>query len=539
MFSLVGFVLLPILAGMLIYFLPERLVKGVSLAVQSLLFAAALYNFVLIRSGGMRMESLGGWTDHLGIMLRSDLLSAVMLLLTTSLFFLFLLYSFSQDYVRHLFVALLLLQQGLMLAVFLTGDLFNLYVVLEAISLIITLLIQFKRDKRSVYDGLVYLMINTLAMVFYLFGLGMLYRLYGVLDIERLTVLIRETSQPRQLILPFALMLTAVTLKAALFPLFSWLPKAHGTPGAPSVVSALLSGLSVKMGLYLFIRLQSVFASQISLSFFFILLGFITGLAGAWLALKQTDIKRILAYSTISQLGLILIGLSYGTDKAFWGAIYHLINHALFKSALFLTAGLIVELEGSRDIRQLSGIARKAPFITITAMLAMLGITGAPLFNGSLSKYLISSGLEGSVFEYGLLLVNLGTMTVFIRFSTLFFGSRDNEPAWRSGRIKIPLSRKIVVGILGLACFIGGIFGSYVVSFLFGIDVRIDMIDYLVKLLVYLATGAAGFGLFSIIRKQQIPILTQPQKELGFNQMAMAFASWFAVLFAVLMITVP
>jgi multicomponent Na+:H+ antiporter subunit D len=539
MFNLVGFVLLPILAGMLIYFLPERLVKGVSLAVQTLLLAAALHHFILVRSGGMRWESLGGWTDQLGIVLRSDLLSAVMMLLTTSLFLLFLLYSFSQDYVRHLFVALLLLQQGLMLAVFLTGDLFNLYVILEAISLVITLLIQFKRDKRSVYDGLVYLMINTLAMVFYLFGLGMIYRLYGVLDMQRLTELIRETSQPRQLILPFALMLTAVTLKAALFPLFSWLPKAHGTPGAPSVVSALLSGLSVKMGLYLFIRLQSVFSSQINLSLFFIVVGFITGLAGAWLALKQTDIKRILAYSTISQLGLILIGISYGTDKAFWGAIYHLINHALFKSALFLTAGLIVEIWGSRDIRQLSGIARKAPFITATAILAILGITGAPLFNGSLSKYLISSGLEGSVFEYGLILVNLGTMTVFVRFSAIFFKQKQKETAKQSVFIKIPLSRQIVVGILGLACFVGGLFGSYVVSFLFDIDVRIDLVDYLVKLLVYLATFGAGFLLCKAIQNNRLRVLTRPQKEPGFNQMALAVAGWFAVLFTVLIITVP
>ena len=541
MFSLTGFILIPIMAGMLIYFLPERLIKAVSLSVQTLLLAAALRHFIMVRNSGLRWESLGGWTDQLGIVLRSDLLSALMIFLTTALFLLFLLYSFSQDYVRHLFVALLLLQQGLMLAVFLSGDLFNLYVVLEANALIITLLIQFKRDKRSIYDGLVYLMMNTLAMIFFLFGLGLLYRLYGVLDLQRLAELIRNTEQPRQLILPYALMMTAITFKAALFPLFSWLPKAHGTPGAPSVVSALLSGLSVNMGIYLFVRLQSIFSSQISLSFFFILLGFITGLAGAWLALKQTDIKRILAYSTISQLGLILIGISYGTDRAFWGAIYHLVNHALFKSALFLTAGLIAEIWGTRDIRQLSGIARKAPIITVTAILAMLGITGAPLFNGSLSKYLISSGLEGSVFEYGLIAVNLGTMTIFVRFSSLFFGhpKKEAEKLTMEGSPAIPMSRKFVIGILGLACFVGGLFGSYIVSFLFNINVRIDLLDYLIKLLIYAATLAGGLLINRILKSRILHRLTQQQNELGFNQMALVFAGWFALLFAVLMITVP
>jgi multicomponent Na+:H+ antiporter subunit D len=352
--------------------------------------------------------------------------------------------------------------------------------------------------------------------------------------------LIRQTEEPRRLILPFALIMTAVTVKAALFPLFSWLPKAHGTPGSPTVVSALLSGLSVKMGLYLFIRVTALFAPQINLTRFYLAVGFLTGLVAVILAMRQTDIKRILAYSTISQIGLILIGLSYGTPRAFWGAIYHLINHALFKSALFLVAGLIVEIWGSRNIRKISYVYRHVPFISIAALLAILGITGAPLFNGSISKYLIGSDLDGTIFEYGLVLLNLGTMVVFVRFASLFFG----KPAGAGqvvppGHLVIPLSRRIVVGLLGLVCFVGGLFGSTFVSTLFGLDVRISLDDFGIKFLIYLITLAGGILINHLLRKPLANLPSCARHEPGFNRMSLAMVTNFAVLAGYLALTLP
>ncbi len=233
----------------------------------------------------------------------------------------------------------------------------------------------------------------------------------------------------RALILPYCLIMTTVGLKAAIMPLFSWLPRAHGTPSAPSIVSAILSGLYVKGGLYLFIRTQDMFKPQIDTDHIFLVLGFLTAIIGFVIALSQIDLKLILAYHTVSQIGLIIFGLSLNHTYSYWGSIYHVLNHAIFKSVLFLTAGMIIETYETRDIRQIKGVFKRMPLVAVVSILAILGITGAPLFNGSISKYLIQKGTTGGLLEYGLLVINLGTIISFVKYSSIFKGtSGGNKP---------------------------------------------------------------------------------------------------------------
>lgn len=523
MVSLSLFVLVPLFAAVFIYLLPEKIVRVVGLFVQAALFAASLILFVAVQAQGYIEESLGGWVVFSGITLGVDLLSAIMLVMTTGLFFLFLLYNASAPYVRNLFLTLFLILQCLLSGIFISTDLFNVYVLIEVGTIVVTLLILFKQSKRILYDGLIYLMINIVSMSFFLLGLGMLYRLVGVLDFATIGERAAQLES-QQLILPCALMLTAACLKAAAFPVFSWLPKAHGTPGAPSVVSAVLSGLYVKSGIYLILRLQGIFAEVFDLRPFFLGLGLVTAFAGIILALSQRDIKRILAYSTVSQMGLILLGLGQGTPHAYHGALYHVINHALFKSLLFLVAGLIIEVYGTRDLHRIRGVARKMPLPAITAIVAMLGVTGAPFFNGSLSKYLIESDLQGSLFAYGLIAINFGTVLYFLRFLSMFKGAASQET-----QEKIPLNRQAVLVVFAMLCLGGGFFGSFFMDWIFGVDIAFPLPVALEKGTIYLATVAAGIVLHRVLDRPLTRLTHRLQLEPGFNEMCLAILVLFAV----------
>jgi len=332
-------------------------------------------------------------------------------------------------------------------------------------------------------------MIDIVAMQFFLFGAGYIYKLTGTLDMTAAAEVIANLDKS-SLLLPFALIMTAISLKCALIPLFSWLPKAHGTPGAPSSVSAILSGLHIKCGVYLFIRFQSLFA-DISVSQFFLIVGVITGIVGALLALSQTDAKLILAYSTISQVGMIMIGLNVADVYSYTGSVYHIFNHALFKSALFFFAGAITHVYGTRDIREIRGVLRKYPLVGIAAIMAILGITGTPFFNGSISKYFITPEANWAV-RGPIILINLGTITVFMKFSTMLFGRAKNVP--EPG--KIDKFKQLSILVLGVLCLAGGVFGEQFINFLFNVRVNVDAAGYLEKTGLFVISVVAGYFIF-------------------------------------------
>jgi multicomponent Na+:H+ antiporter subunit D len=495
---------------------------------QFLMVAAASNNFFYIKQHRFYIESLGGWNVIAGITLRMDLMAAVMVLMTTVLFVLMFVFNLKKSYMNPLFMLLFLALEGLIIGILVSNDFFNIFVMVEVSTVLVSILIMFKKDSQSIYDGMVYLMLNVVAMTFFLFGVGMLYRVFGILDFTEIQQRMVLVEDSRSLILSYTMIMTAISLKTALMPLFSWLPKAHGTPSAPSIVSAILSGLYVKIGLYLFIRIQNIFRLHINTSDFFLMMGFLTAIIGFILAISQKDIKLILAYHTISQIGLIMIGLNMGEPQAYWGGIYHIINHAFFKSTLFLTAGTIIGEYGTRDIYKIRGVFKRMPVISIAAIMAVLGITGAPFFNGSISKYWISYGAKGSFAQFGLLVVNLGTIVSFVKYSLIFFG-KD-----RKGRANIDVYSKVVVMIMGTACLIGGIFGKQLISFLFDQQLMVDPYSYFEKGLIFFITILIGILLyFGWISKSKL-IVKVRQMELSFNNMCVAIVTFFSILLAYL-----
>jgi len=525
--ALFWLVLLPILFGVAAYLFPLKKAVIPTLLFQLFFLFLAGQNFLAVKAEGIRLEVLGGYPLGVGISLKSDSVSAVLIALTAFLFTNMILFSYRKAYFDPLFRLLYFMLEGLICAFFLSNDLFNIFVLIEASTIIVSILIVFKKHSRSVYDGIIYLFTNFTAASFFLFGIGVLYRYFGVLDIDLLSERIAQFSRPQALYLPFALIATGLSLKAAVLPLFSWLPKAHGSPASPSVVSAVLSGIYIKGGLFLFVRVSAIFAPVIPVGQIYLVLGALTCIAGFILALSQTDIKLILAYHTVSQVGLMMLGISLGTKYGYYGAFYHLINHAVFKSTLFLTAGIMVEEYHTRNLYQIKGFFQKQPAAALATLVAMLGITGAPLFSGSYSKYLIEKGgAEIAYFSLLILIINLGTLSSFVKYANIF--RRPDEAITTE---KLPWNQKLVLLLLSLATFLGGIFGPVLTDVFFGVRKDLSLADYGHKLWVYLAC-AGGCYLFYRFVYHRISLFKKlRQMEFSFNQIIFLMLLFFSSMY--------
>ncbi len=531
MIDLFWLILIPITVATAAMLLPYKTARAVMLLLQVFMVIISFISFLYVKTNGTVVSNIGGWPDYVGIALRADLIAMVMVLVTTVLFLFMVLFNIIREYVNNLFLFLFTVMEGLMIGIFLSNDLFNIFVLVEVSTVIISILIMFKKDSRSIYDGMLYLLINIVSMTFFLFGIGILYKTLGVIDFNGIKEAIPKLKHIHSLILPYSLIITSVSLKSALMPLFSWLPKAHGTPSAPSVVSAILSGLYVKSGLYLFIRIQAVFSPQIDTSELFLVLGFVTAVIGFMLAIAQKDLKLILAYHTVSQIGLIMMGINMNNPQTYFGGIYHIINHAVFKSTLFLTAGMIIDEYRSRDVYKINGVLKRMPLVSVATILAILGITGAPFFNGSISKYWIAYGAAGTWAEYGLVLVNLGTVISFVKYSGIFLGRSASHKS-RTQPI-----RNIIVLAMGIMCLLGGILGEWMIDYLFNTRLIVDPASYFMKTLAFIATLAAGILIYHGWLKKSRILKNAKRFEFSFNSICLAITVFFTFILVYLRVT--
>lgn len=516
---LLWMVLAPVFTALVGYIVKKNGTIVFIISVQAALTVLSFYLLATVKEVGSYRGALGNYDSWLSINLIGDTISLLFVSVTCFLFLMMLIFNYHKKYMNRLFLFLFLVLEGLINAIFLSYDLFDLYALIEVSTVTVSILIMFKKDSQSIYDGMVYLMTNLVSMTFFLFGIGYVYKIFGSLDMSTIKALSMTMENPRQLILPYTFLITAIGLKSAVMPLFSWLPRAHGTPSAPSIVSAILSGLYVKGGVYLFIRFQDTFSHVLDTSDIFLFLGFMTAVVGFIFALSQTDIKLILAYHTVSQIGLIIFGLSLNSDYSYYGSVYHILNHAVFKSTLFLTAGMIIEEYETRDIREIHGVFKRMPFVAIVMIVAMLGITGAPMFNGSISKYLIQKGV-GSYWEYGLILINLGTIVSFIKYSHMLFG-------YHKERFNPRLNQKIAISALAVITFFGGLFGEWIVDLLFDIHISLDMTAIAEKLMIYGFSIAAGVLFYTKLYKRIRLFRTMREIELSFNEIVFSIFFFF------------
>ncbi|MGO1368680.1 MAG: complex I subunit 5 family protein [Senegalia sp. (in: firmicutes)] len=476
-------IFIPIFLGLIIYLIHNKKANYLAFASQILMIVLfIIYYDYFVKLGRLHIFTLGLWNKSIGITLLVDNISIVFIALTIFIWSIIILYSFNKRSHEYKFLFFLLFLEGSFIALLLSNDLFNIFVILDIITILSTILIVYKKDGFAVRAGLYYLAFNSVGILFYLLGLILLYSFTGTLNMDIIKFKIEFFKDTNIIKLSYVLIMAAVGVKSALFPVYNWLPRAHSA--APSGISALLSGLLVKSGLYVFIRMNQMFNMDVLNDFFF-LLGFLTGFLGVLFALSQKDIKQILAFHTISQIGIMLMGVSAMEGELLLGGILHIFNHAIFKTLLFLAAGILINRYGTRRVTEIRGVFRDSPILAIFILVGIFSITGAPLFNGYISKSIIKHGLYASSIKVNMLnLLNLGTMISFVKFSQIFFGHSKVD--------KIPQKKSAIsIFILAFTCVFLGLFSKALMDILFDIELSYlqifdigYIIDYGINLII-------------------------------------------------------
>jgi multicomponent Na+:H+ antiporter subunit D len=399
--------------------------------------------------------NVGGWVKPFGITLVIDELSFILLLISSILVFVTFIYSLQsmkQDTGKFYFFFLLLTTA--LNGIFLSGDLFNIYIFFDLTIISSFILITFGDKKYSLKGSIKYLILGTLASLFLLLGIGFVYAETGVLNLEYVQQQISLIDVQTQIVI-FVFFLAAVGIKAAIIPFHTWLVDAHST--APVPISALLSGIIVKSGVYVFIRISSFEFDLPGLNEVIIVLGAITAVGGVIGALMQWDIKRITANHTISQIGFIVVGIGTGSTLGLAGGIYHIVNHAFFKALLFLCAGALIYKTGSKDIRDYR-IGWTMPITFIVYVIGILSISGITPFSGSVSKKLIETAIHSYPgISVMLIFASIGTVASFSKILYYaFFKHSTNETKKKYGK-NVPLSMLVPMIILAVFCLVLGI----------------------------------------------------------------------------------
>jgi multicomponent Na+:H+ antiporter subunit D len=406
---------------------------------------------------------MGGWVPRLGIPLGINLvldgMSIFMLVTITLISFMATLYSIQymdKFTSKARFYSLFLLMEAGMLGVALTGDLFNLYVFLEIASIASYALVAFGCQHEELEASFKYLVLGSVGSSLVLFAIAIMYSLTGSLNMAQMSMQLGGGFQPIHMF-AIALFVAGFGLKAALVPFHAWLPDAH--PSAPAPISAMLSGLVIKtIGIYAIARiLLNVIGLTPMLSSVLLVFGTISMVVGVLLCMGQDDIKRFLAYSSISQVGYIVLGIGLGTRLGIAAALFHLVNHAVFKSLLFLNAGAIEYSTGTRDLNKMGGLRDKMPVTSTTAMIGSMSIAGIPPFAGFWSKlFIIVACVQAERYGYATwaAAVSVLTLAAYMRLQRrTFFG--EPKEAYANAKEVPGFMQASMLGLAVLTLFMG------------------------------------------------------------------------------------
>jgi len=432
-----AFVVIPLLTAFILPLFGKKL-KAIAtffanIATTSLLVLSVCF----IGKSGVYL--VGKWTIPLGINLVLDGLSSFLLLAISSVSFAAMVFSirYMERYTaKAKYLSLFLLMVAGMNGVVLSGDIFNLFVFLEIASLASYALVGFGCEHEELEASFKYMVLGTIASAFLLFGIALVYGNTGSLNMAYISKIIQDSGVNKGLAFALALFIVGFGLKAALVPFHAWLPDAH--PSAPAPISAMLSGVLIKaLGVYALCRIVfNVFGLSVPLSWALLVLGVLSMVIGVFLAVGQWDMKRLLAYHSISQMGYVVMGIGLGAliiarggnntwaVMAIMGGLFHLVNHAVFKSLLFLMSGSVEMATGTRQLKQLGGLATVMPVTRAVSFVASASIAGIPPFNGFWSKLILVVSAVGAGF-YGLasvtVLVSLVTLISFLKIQRYVF----------------------------------------------------------------------------------------------------------------------
>ncbi|HMA52880.1 MAG TPA: NADH-quinone oxidoreductase subunit M [Acidobacteriota bacterium] len=467
--------------------LPDLLANATLLV---LLVYAAVSGRALI-AGGPVLQQLSWLGEAVNLRLALDGFSLFMLLaialvgLAASLF--------SIDYMEHYgakanYYALYLVMIAGMNGLVLATDLFSVYVFLEVAAIASYALVAYGLTHDGLEAAFKYLMLSVVGSAFIVAGIAVIFGMTGGLDFAAVAAGLQELKAGPVLAIASAFFLLGFGLKAALVPFHAWLPDAH--PSAPAPISAVLSGLLIKVsGVYALTRVfLNVFGLTPALSTVLMWLGVLSMVVAAFLALGQKDMKRMLAYSSISQVGYVVLGIGIGTPLGIAGGLFHLFNHALAKGLLFLTSGSVQQATGTRDLDEMGGLAKRMPVTAATNLIGALSISGVPPLNGFWSKLIIIVALVQAghpVFAVIAVLASVLTLWYYLLMQRKAFFGRLNEK-WAAVK-EAPFWMTAAAVFLALLCLgIGILFASTVSTWIQpAADVLADG--------VHAVTGSWGF----------------------------------------------
>jgi multicomponent Na+:H+ antiporter subunit D len=367
-------------------------------------FAVAVALCLQTQREGVLSYALGSWPPPWGIEYRIDQLSSFVLVLVAGVAAFVLPYcrrSIEAELPReqhYLFYAMFGLGLAGLLGIVATGDAFNMFVFVEISALASYVLIALGRDRKALMASYQYLIMGTIGATFLVIGIGLLYLMTGTLNLADMSGRLREIGDARPVLTAFAFITVGMSLKLALFPLHQWLPNAYAH--APSAVSAFLAATATKVSIYVLLRFYfSVFGAELvfdlGLRDLLLVLSLAAMFAASALAILQVDLKKLLAYSSIAQIGYITLGLSFESQAGLTASIVHLFNHGIAKAGLFMLVGGAVLVMGSARMSGLAGLGRTMPWTSFGIVLGGLSLIGVPGTAGFISKWsLILAALE-------------------------------------------------------------------------------------------------------------------------------------------------
>ena len=399
-------VIVPMLSAPLVMLLkPAGLARAAATAASLFAFAISIAMTIGVLDGGAYTYRMGSWPAPYGIELAVDRFSALLLLIVTGASSLALLAGRRSvdadiDESRQpLFYAAWLLALAGLSGIPVAADAFNIFVFMEISSLASYVIIAGGSDRRALPAVFKYLIMGTIGATFYLIGIGLIYLMTGTLNLADMELRIHEVADQKPILVAAGFITIGLALKAALFPLHVWLPNAYTY--APNAVTVFLAACATKVSLYLLLRFDffvfqpNLAGHDLQFAYFLMPLAVLAILIASGVAVFEQNIKRLLAYSSIAQIGYILLGASFVTVTGLTASTVHLFNHALAKGTLFLAVSCLATQCMGLRLADLGGVAKRMPWTAAAFVVAGLSLIGIPGTAGFISKwYLISAALE-------------------------------------------------------------------------------------------------------------------------------------------------
>jgi multicomponent Na+:H+ antiporter subunit D len=438
-----------------------------ALLVSGVVLVCAVGLMLEVQTSGSIIYRIGSWPEHYGIAYVVDSLNAYVILVIALLGFLTTIYA--KDSVaaeipkdrHHLFYAVWLLVICGMVGICVTGDTFNVYVLLEIASLTAYTLIALggDRDRRALVAALRYLILGSIGATFILIGIGYLLMMTGTLnmvDMHEQLVRLRNAGElvdNRTLFVSFAFLMVGLGLKMALFPLHTWLPNAYTY--APSAVSVLMAATATKVAVYMFFRFVftiygDAYDNTVDMYFLALLAG-VGVVVSSITAIGQTDVKTVLAYSSVGQIAYIVLGFSLANQAGVTSSIIHIFNHAIVKGAMFMAVGAVaLRMGGGTKVSDFKGLGRKMPLTMAAFTIGGAGLIGVPLTAGFISKWYLVQGTINAGYWGMAFVVLLGSVLALVYIwrlvEIIWFAQPDHDKPVREAPLSMLLPMWILIG---------------------------------------------------------------------------------------------